>query len=93
LPIITTEHAKSHLANKEGGEAFTDVYELDAFKSMMIDIKRGGKGDVLGQNVGKVPAIKVNGMPGKHVDLEASDARAHHDIVQAVRISFLLTQA
>ncbi|TVY75777.1 hypothetical protein LSUE1_G004478 [Lachnellula suecica] len=62
LPIITTPHAKSHLANKPGtGEAFTSVYELDAFQSMMVDIHQGSK------DGSKVPAIKVTGMPGKHV--------------------------
>ena len=61
LPIITTPHAKSHLANKADGEAFTNVWELDAWTSMMIDISRREKGEE------KVPAIKVTGMPGKHV--------------------------
>ncbi len=42
LPINTTPHAKSHLAHKEDGEASTDVYELDTWKSMMIDIKSSG---------------------------------------------------
>lgn len=35
LPIITTPHAKKHLVHKEGGEAFTDVYALDAFEGMV----------------------------------------------------------
>ncbi|KAE9367284.1 Metallo-hydrolase/oxidoreductase [Stipitochalara longipes BDJ] len=61
LPIITTPHAKSHLENKGEGEAFTDVWELDAWNSMMIDISSPEKGEQ------KVPAIKVTGMPGKHV--------------------------
>ncbi|KAI4142665.1 MAG: hypothetical protein L6R39_004853 [Caloplaca ligustica] len=62
LPIITTPHAKAHLASKKGeGEAFTNVYDLDFFQDAMVDIEgtdAGAKGK---------PAIKVTGMPGKHV--------------------------
>lgn len=78
LPIITTPHAKSHLAHKEDGEAFTDVYELDAWKSMIIDVKSDGKE----QNSENVPVIKVTGMPGKHVAPKALDFI--NDIVKAV---------
>ncbi|KAL9135450.1 MAG: hypothetical protein Q9175_003361 [Cornicularia normoerica] len=57
LPIITTPHAKSHLssANKDPSEAFTAVHDLDFFDECLVDIK------------GKKAAIKVTGMPGKHV--------------------------
>jgi hypothetical protein len=61
LPIITTPHAKSHLQGKGQGEDFMNVYDLDFFDSMMVDVKKEG-----GQS-GKSPAIKVTGMPGKHV--------------------------
>lgn len=61
LPIITTPHAKTHLAHKPDDEAFTSVYDLDAFQSMMVDIKSQYKNDV------KMPAMKVTAMPGKHV--------------------------
>jgi L-ascorbate metabolism protein UlaG (beta-lactamase superfamily) len=82
LPIITTPHAKSHLANKEEGEAFTDVWELDAWKSMMIDINRREKGEE------KVPAIKVTGMPGKHV---SGTIELLNDFIKAVSLCrFLL---
>jgi hypothetical protein len=37
------------------------LYELDAFQSMMLDIRQDS------QSGSKVPAIKVTGMPGKHV--------------------------
>ncbi|KAL9627569.1 MAG: hypothetical protein Q9204_006473, partial [Flavoplaca sp. TL-2023a] len=57
LPIITTPHAKSHLASKGDGEAFTDVYDLDFFEDCMVDI----------QGNEKKAAVKVTGMPGKHV--------------------------
>ena len=78
LPIITTPHAKTHLAHKEDGEAFTEVYELDAWKSMMIDVKSNGKG-----GSEQVPAIKVTGMPGKHV---AGTLDFINDIVKAVSL-------
>lgn len=59
LPIITTPHAKHHLAeSKSAEEAFTAVHDLDFFQDMIIDIKSEGS---------KKPAIKVTGMPGKHV--------------------------
>lgn len=84
LPIITTPHAKSHLANKPGaGEAFTSVYELDAFQSMMLDIRQDPKPK------SKVPAIKVTGMPGKHVPPGVLSAL--NDLAKAV--SPLLSQS
>lgn len=57
LPIITTPHAKSHLASasKDPGEAFTAVHDLDFFDECLVGI------------AGKEAAIKVTGMPGKHV--------------------------
>ena len=59
LPIITTPHAKSHLSSKSGeGEAFTDVYDLDFFDEMFVDIQGGSD---------RKCAMKVIGMPGKHV--------------------------
>ncbi|KAL1304775.1 hypothetical protein AAFC00_003710 [Neodothiora populina] len=61
LPIITTPHAKDHLAHKGDGEAFSDVFDLDFFQSMFVNIVKSG--DVKN----KQPTIKVTGMPGKHV--------------------------
>ena len=58
LPIITTPHAKEHLGSKEDAEAFTAVHALDFFQSMLIDVKSDGPSK---------PAIKITGMPGKHV--------------------------
>lgn len=64
LPIITTPHAKEHLVEKKGdGEKFSDVYDLDFFQSMLVDIRKPD-GSVEGKTT---PAIKVTGMPGKHV--------------------------
>ncbi|KAL8987573.1 MAG: hypothetical protein Q9177_003228, partial [Variospora cf. flavescens] len=55
LPIITTPHAKEHLAGKGQGEAFTAVYDVDFFEDAMVDVE------------GAKAVIKVTGMPGKHV--------------------------
>ncbi|KAA6407431.1 MAG: hypothetical protein FRX48_08674 [Lasallia pustulata] len=44
LPIITTPHARAHLAEgKEAGEAFTQVYALGFFESLVVDVG-GGRG-------------------------------------------------
>lgn len=61
LPIITTPHAKEHLSAKGSGESFTEVHDLDFFQSMFVDIKQQASDKT------NVPAIKVTGMPGKHV--------------------------
>ncbi|KAL9041038.1 MAG: hypothetical protein Q9214_004253 [Letrouitia sp. 1 TL-2023] len=61
LPIITTPHAKKHLTTKGDGDAFTAVYDLDFFDEILVDID-----NVMSSGKGK-PAIKVVGMPGKHV--------------------------
>jgi hypothetical protein len=85
LPIITT-HAKSHLANKPGNEAFTDVYELDAFQSMMVDIMPGSQGlKAVSESLGgsRVPAMKVTAMPGKHVPPGVLNTL--NELVKAVR--------
>lgn len=57
LPIITTPHAKSHLASKGEGEAFTSMYDLDFFDEMLVDVKDSNA----------KAAFKVTGMPGSHV--------------------------
>ena len=63
LPIITTPHAKQHLHDhKDGVEKFTDVYDLDFFENMLLNIKSPST-----SGAGRAPAIKVTGMPGKHV--------------------------
>ncbi|KAF2842927.1 Metallo-hydrolase/oxidoreductase [Patellaria atrata CBS 101060] len=58
LPIITTPHAKGCLTSM-GDDSFTDVHDLDFFQSLMLDFST----DVSE----KRPAIKITGMPGKHV--------------------------
>ncbi|KAI9823649.1 MAG: hypothetical protein M1819_001162, partial [Sarea resinae] len=72
LPIITTPHAQSHLSSKGPGEAFRDVYALDFFESMFVDIVPGYKTSDLRENIEskapeKKPSVRVTGMPGKHV--------------------------
>jgi len=59
LPIITTPHAKSCLQSKGEEESFSQVFDLDFFDEMMVDIAPVKQGNS--------PAIKVQGMPGKHV--------------------------
>jgi hypothetical protein len=77
LPIITTPHAKSHLAHKAGeNEAFTAVHELDTFQSLMVDIHRNSNGG------SSTPAIKITAMPGKHVPPGALGTL--NDLVKAV---------
>lgn len=59
IPIITTPHAKEHLTSKGPDESFTQVYALDFFENMLLNIAT--------KNEGRKAAIKVTGMPGKHV--------------------------
>lgn len=67
LPIITTPHAYHHLAEeKKEGDAFNCVHPLDHFESLMINIASQLESGI-GNGQSKQPAIKVTGMPGKHV--------------------------
>jgi len=67
LPIVTTPHAKHHLhENKPAEESFTQVYDLDFFESCLVSISPK-KTDGSPPSEARVPAIKVTGMPGKHV--------------------------
>ncbi|KAL2871207.1 MBL fold metallo-hydrolase [Aspergillus lucknowensis] len=59
LPIITTSHARSTLTSK-GPESFTNIYDLEPFQQMMINIGSKSAGQ-------SAPALRVTGMPGKHV--------------------------
>jgi hypothetical protein len=65
LPIISTPHAKDHLANK-GDDSFTSVFDLDTFQHMTVDIKQPS-GSSPSSTSSKVPAFRVTAMPGKHV--------------------------
>jgi len=73
LPIVTTPHAKHHLSSekKTEGEQFTQVYDLDFWESCLVSIdsppnKTNEPPDSEAAS-SRVPAIKVTGMPGKHV--------------------------
>jgi L-ascorbate metabolism protein UlaG (beta-lactamase superfamily) len=61
IPIITTPHAKECLEGK-GGESFTNVHALDFWEGLVLDVNDGGAGDKK-----KKAAVKITGMPGKHV--------------------------
>ncbi|KAI1382290.1 Metallo-hydrolase/oxidoreductase [Hypoxylon crocopeplum] len=64
--IITTPHAKECLTSGESkDDPFQSVHDLDFFESMMLHIDR--KDPTHAGGYGKAPAIKVTGMPGKHV--------------------------
>lgn len=66
LPIITTPHAKEHLADKKSEEeAFTAVYAIDTFQSMMVNINPNPTPSE-SRSI-RPPALKVTAMPGKHV--------------------------
>ncbi|KAL4922623.1 beta-lactamase-like protein [Aspergillus aurantiobrunneus] len=59
LPIVTTNHAKSILTSK-GPDSFTNIFDLEPFQQMMINIKSEPAPDAS-------PGLRVTGMPGKHV--------------------------
>ncbi|XDG06644.1 hypothetical protein ABKA04_006259 [Annulohypoxylon sp. FPYF3050] len=63
--IITTPHAKECLSGKSKDDPFRSVHDLDFFESIMLHIDRKEPSHAGGY--GKVPVIKVTGMPGKHV--------------------------
>lgn len=63
--IITTPHAKDCLTNGSKDEPFQCVHDLNFFESMMLHIEQ--KNPAQAGGYGKVPAIKVTGMPGRHV--------------------------
>jgi L-ascorbate metabolism protein UlaG (beta-lactamase superfamily) len=68
LPIVTTPHAKHHLhESKSDEEKFTDVYDLDFFESCLVSIPPKDDHAVLTSKSSGIPAIKVTGMPGKHI--------------------------
>jgi hypothetical protein len=63
LPIVTTPHAKLCLVDKkEGEEKFTNVIALDFWEGCVVNVA----GEEYGEG-SKRPALKVCGMPGKHI--------------------------
>lgn len=68
LPIVTTPHAKSHLQEKKSEqEKFTEIYDLDFHESALLSIPPDTSKTASGSAETRTPAIKVAGMPGKHV--------------------------
>ncbi|KAI1345258.1 Metallo-hydrolase/oxidoreductase [Xylariaceae sp. FL0016] len=79
--IITTPHAKGCLTSPNlNGKPFQAVHALDVFESMILHIDGGGHPQVGGY--GRIPVIKVTGMPGKHVP--PGPLAAANDLMQAV---------
>jgi hypothetical protein len=76
LTIITTTHAKSHLALKEGCEAFTAVHDFDGRVWGLIS--------GMGTRCPRRYLIKVACMPGKRYTPKALDVI--NDIFKAVRV-------
>ncbi|KAK1995093.1 Metallo-hydrolase/oxidoreductase [Colletotrichum falcatum] len=63
FPIITTPHAKSCLtSSSEKAEPFKSVVDLDFFQHLLLDVAGPPS-----ESRGKHAAIRVTGMPGKHV--------------------------
>ncbi|GKT40993.1 UPF0173 metal-dependent hydrolase [Colletotrichum spaethianum] len=78
FPIITTPHAKSCLtSSSEKNEPFKNVLDLDFFQDLQLDITRSAS-----ESQDKHPAIKVTGMPGKHVP--PGPLSTANDFLQAV---------
>ncbi|KAI1107853.1 Metallo-hydrolase/oxidoreductase [Jackrogersella minutella] len=63
--IITTPHAKECLSSESRDDPFQSVHALDFFESIMLHVDR--KEPALAGGYGKVPVIKITGLPGKHV--------------------------
>ncbi|KAL4813007.1 beta-lactamase-like protein [Aspergillus spinulosporus] len=61
LPIVTTGHAKKILTSK-GPESFTNIYDLEPFQQMMINIASETEH-------AHTPSLRVTGMPGKHIPM------------------------
>lgn len=96
LPIITTPHGKSQLTGKGGpGEAFTDVFALDVFQQMLVDVRKRTAGDdddtmmrTADSNAGvdRQPRMRVTAMPGTHVP--GRILQTLNELARAVYISF-----
>jgi hypothetical protein len=81
------------LSEKGEGEAFTNVYDLDTFQSMIVDIAPGSNGIDHGDSPRswKSPAMKVTAMPGKHVP--PGILGTLNDLLGAVSILYLVTNS
>lgn len=87
LPIVTTPHAKDHLANK-GVESFTHVQSLDFWETLLVSFDEAGSEratkpqDEQLERQPQYPRIKVTGMPGTHVPPGALSVA--NDLLKAV---------
>ncbi|RMJ21069.1 hypothetical protein PHISP_08062 [Aspergillus sp. HF37] len=59
LPIISTPHAKSALTSKPHGEAFSQVFGVETYQQMMVNVKS--------DDAERQPRMRMTAMPGKHV--------------------------
>ncbi|KAK1599371.1 beta-lactamase-like protein [Colletotrichum navitas] len=75
--IITTPHAKACLTSAEKPEPFKNVVDLDFFQDLRLEVARSPSG-----SQDKHAAIKVTGMPGKHVP--PGSLSAANDVLKAV---------
>lgn len=63
LPVISTPHAKEHLAHKDPpSESFTAVTALDFWDSTLVSLQSASF-----SSAAQKPHLKVTGTPGKHV--------------------------
>ncbi|KAI1300490.1 Metallo-hydrolase/oxidoreductase [Xylaria venustula] len=72
LLVVTTPHAKGCLTSAarytgsgEDGGPFRAVHDVDNFESLMLHLDGSEQGHA--DRGGKVPTVKITGMPGKHV--------------------------
>jgi hypothetical protein len=72
LPIITTPHARRCLVDDKPTDEFTAVTALDCWDSCFVDIETP-TGEQSHAYSEENPAVKVTGMPGKHVPAEVPD--------------------
>jgi L-ascorbate metabolism protein UlaG (beta-lactamase superfamily) len=63
VPIITTPHARSCLTEKKGADGFRRVVGVKEFEGRMVLPEQEGAE----QKPGRKEAVRVTGMPGKHV--------------------------
>ncbi|TLS23894.1 hypothetical protein PpBr36_08343 [Pyricularia pennisetigena] len=84
FPIITTPHAKSCLtAQGAKDEPFRKVWELGFFQDLLLDIDNtSSSSSTAAAERSRRPAIKVTGMPGKHVPPGVLSTA--NDVLQAV---------
>ncbi|KAM0444490.1 hypothetical protein ACHAO4_010128 [Trichoderma viride] len=81
FPIVTTPHAKACLTSSSKSEPFRTVHALDFFESMLLECSASTPTDPINRQK-RSPAVKVTGMPGKHVP--PGPLSAINDILNAI---------